>query len=96
VTDNGPAADVLARLLWVSDQNLRDAERRVEEYLTTLFPNWRGWVFKPPDGIEVYQVLDTDQAAELLHRQGFRMVTLHSHRAERYLTCGCRVRQVGK
>ena len=76
---------------------MREVERLVEALLTTLFPasgtsaGWKGWQYTSPDAIDVYQVPPWPRAVQVLHSRGFGTVTLHSHRAERYLTCMCRV-----
>lgn len=79
----------LAADLRDSERSLRSAESRVEAFLTTLFPAWRGWVFTSPAGIDVYSVTETSAAVQALFRQGFVTVTLHHHQAERFITCKC-------
>lgn len=89
-----PVRITLAAALRGAEINLRTVERRVEDYLTTLFQSWRGWVFTAPDGIDVYEAQDSARSAALLHRQGFATVTIHGHPASRSLTCTCPVHEM--
>lgn len=84
----------LASDLRAGESNLRDVERRVEAFLTQLFPRWKGWAFTAPATIDVYQVQDSPEAARALHAQGFDAVVLHNHQAARFLSCACRPREV--
>lgn len=81
------------------ERDLRAAEARVEQLLTRMFPatpnsvGWKGWRFTAPAGIDVYLVKDSPGAAAQLHAVGFDPVTLHGHRAERFLSCTCHTRE---
>ncbi len=83
----------LAAALYASQRDRYAADNEVESLLSALFPSWSRWEFVAPDGIEVFQAIDSDRGAEVLHRHGFVSVTLHSHRAERFLSCQCRTRE---
>lgn len=85
----------LAADLRNAERDLRDIEARVEAYLTQISRTWQGWRFTAPDGIDVWMVQDSPGLAHLLHAQGFLSVTLHNHRAERFLSCTCSTREYG-
>lgn len=86
----------LAAALAAGERTLRVAERHVEAMLTRLFPQtatsagWKGWKYTPPGGIDVYQVTASAGAVQQIYARGFVTVTLHDHRAERFLSCTCR------
>jgi len=84
----------LAAALYANGRDRYELDNQVERLLTALFASWQKWNFVAPDGIEVWQSIDSDRAASVLHRHGFNSVTLHDHRAERFLTCTCRTREV--
>lgn len=83
----------LAAALYAADVRFDAVKRQLEALLTTLFSSWQSWDFHPPDGLEVWQAPDSDRAAMVLHARGFVSVTLHGHRAERFLSCDCKVRE---
>ncbi len=90
-------AGSLAAALYAAEHGLRDAERRVEQFLTALFPDgWQGWAFTgdmpAAIAIDVYEVIDSPAAAGALHRAGFAEVRLHGHLAKKFLTCNCSTR----
>jgi hypothetical protein len=90
-------SDSLAAALYAAEHGLREAERRVEQVLTALFPDgWQGWAFAGAAphaiAIDVYEVIDSPAAASALHRAGFAEVRLHGHAAKRILTCSCSTR----
>lgn len=90
----GPtSAGWLARLLIAAEHNLRDVERQVEGFLTSLLPDWQGWAFRRVIGgdvaIDVYMAIDSAAAAAALHRAGFATVTIHDHESRKIITCTC-------
>jgi hypothetical protein len=85
----------LAAALYANGRDRYELDNQVERLLTALFPSWQRWSFIAPDGIEVWQAIDSDRAAEVLGWHGFNSATLHGHRAERFLTCTCRTREAG-
>jgi len=72
-----------------ADVHKADVENRIEALLTAIFPSWQRWHFLKPDGIEVWQAIDSSRGAAVLHARGFATVILHGHRAARFLTCEC-------
>jgi len=84
----------LAAALYANGRDRYELDNQVERLLTGLFPAWSRWSFIAPDGLEVWQSLDSDRAFEVLRRHGFNSVTLHHHRAERFLTCTCKTHEV--
>lgn len=89
----GAAGVTIASALAAAELGLRETERHAEVLLSSLFPSWKGWSFTAPNGIDVYDVVDSTRAAGILHRNGFVTVTLHAHRAERFLSCSCKVHE---
>ena len=85
----------LAAELYANGRDRYELDNKVERLLTALFPSWQRWSFIAPDGIDVWQAIDSDRAAAVLHQHGFVSVTLHGHRAERFLTCECKPRETG-
>jgi hypothetical protein len=90
-------SDSLAAALYAAEHGLREAERRVEQVLTALFPDgWQGWAFTGATphaiAIDVYEVIDSPAAARALIRAGFADVTLHGHPASKFITCACTTR----
>lgn len=86
----------LARQLVAADFNLREAERQVEGFLTSLFTDgWQGWAFLQGAGgavrIDVYQAIESPAAIAGLHRAGFSEVAIHGHESSRYVTCICQI-----
>lgn len=86
----------LAADLRYAETNLRATELKVEALLSRLFPRWKGWRFTTPDGIDVFEAEDSPDAVRVLHGEGFNTVTLHKHRAEQFLTCVCKPRELGR
>jgi hypothetical protein len=84
----------LAAELMAADVHHEDVKNRIEALLTGLFASWQSWLHVKPDGIEVWQAIDSKRAADVLHRHGFRWVMLHRHRAERFLPCECQPREL--
>lgn len=84
----------LARALLAADYNLRDVERQVENFLTSLFPDgWKGWAFERHGrevAIDIYEATESPAAAAALHRAGFAHVTVHLHEPSKFITCACR------
>lgn len=81
-------------------RRLREAEQYVEDMLVKIFPGWqprhpraRGWRFSVPDAIDVYEAVDSPEAANYLHRAGFQRVTAHLH--DHHASCRCRGRFAG-
>lgn len=87
----------LAGALLTAEDNLRDLERRLESFLTSIFKGgWRGWAFVrgAPNalGIEIYEAIGHPVPARALHLAGFAEVRIHDHAADRQLlTCTCLV-----
>jgi hypothetical protein len=80
----------LAQGLREAEGGLLSAEQRVVDLLVELFPGWSdGWKWRPPDGIEIYEVIDSRAARAALHLAGFLRVTCHDHNAKAFLTCDC-------
>ncbi len=83
--DGRPPADVLRD----GTRVLRRAEQVIEDILVEAYPGWRpmvprarGWRFSMPDAIDVYRAVDSEAAADELHRAGFRRVTAHAHSSD--------------
>lgn len=88
-----PAVGWLARALVAAEHNLRDIERQVEGFLTSLFPDgWQGWSFVRSGAaaaIDVYEAIESPAAIAALHRAGFVEVRIHEHEASKLITCIC-------
>lgn len=55
-----------------------------------LFPVRRSWLWTPPAEIAVWNANPTEDAVRGLIEAGFvGGVTIHNHRAERWLSCAC-------
>lgn len=79
----------LALAMRLAEAAMREAEMRVQTLLTEILGRWRGWIWRPPAGIEVYLAIATPEAIALLHKRGFRTVQIHDHQSARYLPCNC-------
>lgn len=90
----------LAARLRAARGTMIGVELEAEDFLATLFPEWRSrfpphrsWIFVPDDGIEVWDVSgDITGAVGRLFAAGFGEVRLHPHSAGRFLSCNCKFR----
>ncbi len=68
------------------------ADHRIEEVLDSVFPDgWQDYELGT-DVIDVYGVIPSPVAFEVLHRAGFVIVWLHEHPAKHFTDCACRTR----
>lgn len=88
------------RLLDARDER-HTAECAVEDLLEIILPGWhakfpraQGWIWTPPNTIDVFYAEELPAAIAALHLAGFFTgVTIHAHGPERFLSCSC-VRRV--
>ena len=73
------------------------AESALVDLIYQLFPDWqllfpvrRSWLWTPPAALDVWGANPTEDAVRALLAAGFTDgVTIHNHRAERFLSCTC-------
>lgn len=73
-------------------RDLLGAERDIESLLSALYGPFSEWE-AGPDGIDVYDAIDSTAAAMALHRAGFRSVRCHGHARRAFKTCACPIRR---
>ncbi len=74
-----------------------EIERDVEDLLGALFPGWhprpfQGWLFTPPDALDVWGVVSSPAAIEAIRCAGFDRVMLHGHRSDEHCDCALATR----
>lgn len=88
----------LAAALIAARDDKSAAESAVVDLLYRALPGWqvlfparRSWLWTPPDIIDVWNATDNPEAVRALLAAGFvGGVTIHNHRAERFLSCVCK------
>ncbi len=89
----------LAAALLAAATDTFAAEAAVVDLLYKVLPGWqilfparRSWLWTPPDRIDVWNVTINQTAIRALLHAGFvGGVMLHNHRAERFLSCDCKL-----
>ena len=93
----GPVVNIAAALASAHRDRFQ-AETALVELLERVFPGWqvlfparRSWMWTPPNSLDVWNANPTEDAVRALMLAGFTGgVTIHSHRAERFLSCVCK------
>lgn len=82
----------LAARLYKAVQEMIDAERQLEAMLVSLYGSFSDWE-AGPDGLDVYDAIDSAAAASALFRAGFRAVRAHGHERSKFVRCACAIRR---
>lgn len=82
----------LAARLYKAERELLDAERQLEQMLTSLYGAFSDWE-AGPDGIDIYTAVDSPAAAYSLFRAGFEAVRIHDHERRRFTKCACPIQR---
>jgi hypothetical protein len=91
VTDMAKALGAAAGDTFAAEQAVIELLYKILPGWTLLFPVRRSWLWTPKAAIDVWNVTSAHAAVRALHQAGFvEGVTLHQHRAERYLSCECK------
>lgn len=82
----------LAARLYHAERELLAAEKQIEAMLTSLYGSWGDWEYGP-DGLDVFDAVDSTAAAAALFRAGFRAIRCHEHARTKFVKCGCAIRR---
>ena len=89
----------LAKALLNAATDTFAAESAVVDLIYKVLPNWqilfparRSWMWTPPARLDIWNATVNQAAVEELLRHGFTGgVMIHNHRAERFLSCECKL-----
>lgn len=95
----GPSTNLARALLNAATEDFA-ANAAVVDLLYQVLPGWqvlfparRSWLWTPPDRIDVWNARMSESAVRALYLAGFTGgVMIHNHRAERFLSCDCKLR----
>lgn len=92
VTTETVRAGSIAARFYKALAELIDAERQIDGLLTALYGSYSDFEIGP-DGIDIYDAVDSAAAASALFRAGFRSVRAHDHDKTKFAKCSCSIRK---
>lgn len=78
----------LASRLYHAEHELLRAEKQVESLLESLYGKFSDYEYGP-DGIDVFDAIDSSPATHALFRAGFPAVRCHAHPRSKFAKCAC-------
>lgn len=86
-----PIGSLAARYYRAVDE-LIAVERQTEQLIAALYESFSEWE-AGPDGIDIYDAIDSTAAAQALMRAGWKAVRCHNHERRRFKHCACAIRR---
>lgn len=80
----------LAARVYRAERELLDAEKQLESLLAALYGSYSDYEYGP-DGLDIYDAVDSPAHAMALFRAGWKAVRCHSHARGKFKHCACAI-----